>query len=74
MFCYPWILSQDFSLLHPSSFPLQIFPEGQYKLEILFISQESEAGVPQAMIQLQIVTIESNNTVWELLRTYDLTD
>ncbi len=56
------------------SVPVQIYPEGHYKLEVLFISQESETGIKQALIQLQIVTIASKNTVWELTRTYDLTE
>ena len=56
------------------SAPIQVAPEGQYKLEVLFISQESENQTQQALIQLQIVTIESKNTVWELTRTYDLNE
>ena len=51
--------------------PIVINPNGQYKLEILFISQ-TDSGQTRAVVQHHLIHIPSGNSVWELGRTYDL--
>ena len=51
--------------------PIEINPTGEYRLEILFLSQ-SENEQEKAVIQLHIIHITSGNSVWELGRTYEL--
>ncbi|MCB0351136.1 MAG: hypothetical protein KDD38_08120 [Bdellovibrionales bacterium] len=51
--------------------PIEINPNGQHKLEILFISQ-SENGEQKAVIQHHIINIPTGDSVWEIGRTYDL--
>jgi hypothetical protein len=53
------------------SSPIEINPNGNYKLEILFLSQE-EDGKKRAVIQHHMIHIPSGNSVWELGRTYEL--
>lgn len=54
------------------SSPIEINPNGEYKLEILMLSQKNESGQTRAIIQHHIIHIPSNNSVWELARTYIL--
>ncbi len=51
--------------------PIEINPKGQYKLEVLFISQKS-AGHEKVIVQHHMIHIPSGNSVWELGRTYQL--
>lgn len=51
------------------SSPIEINPKGDYKLEVLFLSQE-ENGHLRAVIEHHLVHIPTGNTVWELGRTY----
>lgn len=53
------------------SSPIEINPNGQYKLEILFIS-DKENGIHRAVIRHHMIHIPSGNSVWELNRTYVL--
>ncbi len=52
------------------SLPVEVNPQGEYKLEVRFRSQKNEAGVIRAVIEHGITHIPSNNYVWELGRTY----
>jgi len=51
------------------SAPIEINPEGEYKLEILFLSQK-ENGHESAVIQHHLIHIPTGNSVWEIGRTY----
>jgi hypothetical protein len=53
--------------------PILINPEGEYKLEILFISQKDD-GHEKAVIQHHLIHIPSGNSVWELGRTYEISN
>ncbi len=50
--------------------PFSINPMGQYRLEILLLSQNDSGLV--AVIQHHLIHIPSGNSVWELGRTYTL--
>lgn len=54
------------------SLPVEINPQGEYKMEILFLSQKNELGQTRAIIQHHIIHVPSNNSVWELARDYSL--
>jgi hypothetical protein len=51
--------------------PIEINPNGAYKLEVLFLSQK-DGGRERAVIQHKMIHIPSGNLVWELDRTYQL--
>jgi len=51
--------------------PIEINPKGDYKLEILFLSQK-DGPKERAVIQHKMIHIPSGNLVWELDRTYQL--
>jgi hypothetical protein len=51
--------------------PIEINPKGDYKLEVLFLSQK-EGVRERAVIQHKMIHIPSGNLVWELDRTYQL--
>lgn len=53
------------------SSPVEINPSGEYKLEILFLSQK-EGRHERAVIQHHMIHIPTGNSVWELGRTYIL--
>lgn len=53
------------------SSPIEINPSGEYKLEILFLSQ-MDTTPPKAVIQYHIIHIPSGNSVWELARIFEL--
>lgn len=54
-----------------TSSPIEINPKGEYKLEVLFISQH-EGSHERVVIQHHMIHIPSGNSVWELGRTYQL--
>jgi hypothetical protein len=51
--------------------PIEINPKGEYKLEVLFISQH-DGKHERVVIQHHMIHIPSGNSVWELGRTYEL--
>jgi hypothetical protein len=53
------------------SAPIEVNVGGEYKLEILFVSQK-EDGSESAMIQHHLIHLPTGNSVWELGRTYQL--
>ncbi len=54
-----------------TSSPIEINPKGDYKLEVLFISQH-DGEHERVVIQHHMIHIPSGNSVWELGRTYQL--
>ena len=59
------------SWLKDVSLPIDINPEGEYKLEILFVS-DFEDGHRRALIRHHFIHIPTGNSVWEVSRTYNL--
>lgn len=51
--------------------PVEINPTGDYKLEILIISQ-NEPSTQKILIQHHLIHIPSGNSIWELARTYTI--
>ncbi len=56
---------------HEVAVPVKVNPNGNYKLDVLFVSQDESPHL-KALMQMNIVDIKSGNTIWELDRTYDL--
>jgi hypothetical protein len=50
--------------------PFELKPDGEYRLELLVLSQED--GPVLAVIQHHLIHIKTGNSVWELGRTYTL--
>lgn len=54
------------------SAPVTIDTKGEFKLEILFLSQKTDSGNLRAVIQHHMIHIPTGNSVWEMSRTYEL--
>lgn len=52
--------------------PFHIKPDGEYRLELLVLSQNDEGDSLKAVIQHHLIHIATGNSVWELGRTYSL--
>lgn len=53
--------------------PVKINKEGVYRLEVSIITHQSEQNRTQILLQHNIVDIQSEDTIWELNKTYNLT-
>jgi len=56
---------------HAVAVPIKVNPNGDYKLDILFVSQDESPHL-KALVQMNLIHLQSGNSVWELDRTYDL--
>ena len=59
-------------LIHRLKPPVKIHKDGDYLLEITLISHVAEAGHAQIIFQHNLVDAKTEDTIWELSRTYDL--
>ncbi len=51
--------------------PIEINPMGNYKIELLFISQE-DSSEKKAIVQHHIIYLPTGDSVWEMARIYNL--
>lgn len=52
--------------------PIKINPQGEYILEVTLISHKAEAGHAQVIFQHNLIDDKTQDTIWELSRTYNL--